>query len=209
MHRDCVYFLICCSSFPSAGTTPSAAAGGAAVGAAVGAAGGEYKASEDGADAASAAGGAPKKKAAVEYKVHDEREHLNCVFIGHVDAGKSTTCGNILYVFPYCLQAGPPNLFSCPSLMFTVCVCVCVCLCVSVSVSVCAYVSVCVCVSVCACLFLPVVVLCSFVFACFFCVFLLRGDPTHTRLMLMSCMRTAWGERGGVNISGEFDPTGC
>jgi len=27
----------------------------------------------------------------------DEREHLNCVFIGHVDAGKSTFCGQILY----------------------------------------------------------------------------------------------------------------
>jgi len=27
----------------------------------------------------------------------DEREHLNCVFIGHVDAGKSTFCGQILF----------------------------------------------------------------------------------------------------------------
>jgi len=27
----------------------------------------------------------------------DEREHLNLVFIGHVDAGKSTFCGQILY----------------------------------------------------------------------------------------------------------------
>ena len=27
----------------------------------------------------------------------DEREHLNLVFIGHVDAGKSTFCGRILY----------------------------------------------------------------------------------------------------------------
>ena len=39
-----------------------------------------------------------KKSAASEFKVHDEREHMNVVFIGHVDAGKSTTCGNILYV---------------------------------------------------------------------------------------------------------------
>ncbi|KAL8269763.1 hypothetical protein Esti_006326 [Eimeria stiedai] len=28
----------------------------------------------------------------------DARPHLNIVFIGHVDAGKSTTCGNILYL---------------------------------------------------------------------------------------------------------------
>ena len=27
----------------------------------------------------------------------DQREHLNLVFIGHVDAGKSTFCGQILY----------------------------------------------------------------------------------------------------------------
>ncbi|KAL7067742.1 elongation factor Tu C-terminal domain-containing protein [Cryptosporidium serpentis] len=27
----------------------------------------------------------------------DSRPHMNIVFIGHVDAGKSTTCGNILY----------------------------------------------------------------------------------------------------------------
>ena len=27
----------------------------------------------------------------------DKREHLNLVFIGHVDAGKSTFCGQILY----------------------------------------------------------------------------------------------------------------
>ena len=28
----------------------------------------------------------------------DPRKHINLVFIGHVDAGKSTTCGNILYL---------------------------------------------------------------------------------------------------------------
>lgn len=28
----------------------------------------------------------------------DPRAHLNIVFIGHVDAGKSTTCGNILFL---------------------------------------------------------------------------------------------------------------
>lgn len=40
---------------------------------------------------------APRKKGIpAEFKVHDEREHLNIVFIGHVDAGKSTTCGNML-----------------------------------------------------------------------------------------------------------------
>lgn len=31
----------------------------------------------------------------------DPRQHLNIIFIGHVDAGKSTTCGNILYVLGY------------------------------------------------------------------------------------------------------------
>ena len=30
-------------------------------------------------------------------KEPDVRPHLNVVFIGHVDAGKSTTCGNILF----------------------------------------------------------------------------------------------------------------
>ncbi|CAJ1335625.1 unnamed protein product [Effrenium voratum] len=33
-----------------------------------------------------------------EKKVPDPRPHLNIVFIGHVDAGKSTTCGNILFL---------------------------------------------------------------------------------------------------------------
>ncbi len=33
-----------------------------------------------------------------EIKRHDEREHLNIVFIGHVDAGKSTISGQILYL---------------------------------------------------------------------------------------------------------------
>ncbi|KAK1442507.1 translation factor [Babesia gibsoni] len=28
----------------------------------------------------------------------DQRQHINIVFIGHIDAGKSTTCGNILYL---------------------------------------------------------------------------------------------------------------
>lgn len=31
-------------------------------------------------------------------KIPDPRPHLNVVFIGHVDAGKSTTCGNILFL---------------------------------------------------------------------------------------------------------------
>jgi len=31
----------------------------------------------------------------------DPRHHMNVVFIGHVDAGKSTTCGNILYLSGY------------------------------------------------------------------------------------------------------------
>jgi len=33
-----------------------------------------------------------------ERKIPDPRPHLNIVFIGHVDAGKSTTCGNILFL---------------------------------------------------------------------------------------------------------------
>ncbi|ANQ08419.1 Translation elongation factor EF-1 [Plasmodium coatneyi] len=31
----------------------------------------------------------------------DPRQHLNIIFIGHVDAGKSTACGNILYILGY------------------------------------------------------------------------------------------------------------
>jgi len=50
---------------------------------------------------------APPKKKAVQKKVEevvvpvkegDPREHLNLVFIGHVDAGKSTLSGSILYI---------------------------------------------------------------------------------------------------------------
>lgn len=37
-----------------------------------------------------------KKKKKEDAKVHDSREHLNIVFIGHVDAGKSTISGQIL-----------------------------------------------------------------------------------------------------------------
>ena len=52
-----------------------------------------------GAGAALAATGPKKeKKKKGEEKAHDEREHLNIVFIGHVDAGKSTISGQILYV---------------------------------------------------------------------------------------------------------------
>lgn len=36
------------------------------------------------------------KKKKEDLKVHDSREHLNIVFIGHVDAGKSTISGQIL-----------------------------------------------------------------------------------------------------------------
>lgn len=35
---------------------------------------------------------------ASQMKAPDARPHLNVVFIGHVDAGKSTTCGNILFL---------------------------------------------------------------------------------------------------------------
>ena len=36
--------------------------------------------------------------APVVVKTGDPREHLNLVFIGHIDAGKSTLSGNILYL---------------------------------------------------------------------------------------------------------------
>jgi len=38
------------------------------------------------------------EKAAAKPLVEDLREHLNVVFIGHVDAGKSTISGNLLYL---------------------------------------------------------------------------------------------------------------
>ena len=43
---------------------------------------------------------AKKKKDTKTFKVHDEREHLNIVFIGHVDAGKSTISGSALVPIP-------------------------------------------------------------------------------------------------------------
>lgn len=39
-----------------------------------------------------------KKRPKANVDVHDSREHLNLVLIGHVDAGKSTLSGQILYV---------------------------------------------------------------------------------------------------------------
>ncbi|OEH74193.1 hypothetical protein cyc_01813 [Cyclospora cayetanensis] len=47
------------------------------------------------AEETAAPGVAPGKSAKMK---PDPRPHLNIVFIGHVDAGKSTTCGNILYL---------------------------------------------------------------------------------------------------------------
>lgn len=49
---------------------------------------------------AEAEGGEGKKKVekGADLKEPDPRPHLNVVFIGHVDAGKSTTCGNILFL---------------------------------------------------------------------------------------------------------------
>ncbi|KAL4853614.1 Eukaryotic peptide chain release factor GTP-binding subunit ERF3B [Chlorella vulgaris] len=38
------------------------------------------------------------KKTVAEMESEDAREHLNIVFIGHVDAGKSTTAGQILFL---------------------------------------------------------------------------------------------------------------
>ena len=42
-----------------------------------------------------------EKEEIVEIQEEDPREHLNVVFIGHVDAGKSTLSGNILYLTGY------------------------------------------------------------------------------------------------------------
>jgi len=39
-----------------------------------------------------------EEKEVIEVTEGDPREHLNLVFIGHVDAGKSTLSGNILYI---------------------------------------------------------------------------------------------------------------
>jgi len=55
------------------------------------------KAAEEPADEEEAAAVVAPKNAS-DLKVPDPRPHLNVVFIGHVDAGKSTTCGNILYL---------------------------------------------------------------------------------------------------------------
>ena len=53
-------------------------------------------------DASDAAAPAPMEEEVVEVEAvveeGDPREHLNLVFIGHVDAGKSTLSGNILYL---------------------------------------------------------------------------------------------------------------
>merc|ERR1712080_711177 len=37
-----------------------------------------------------------RKKLLESIKFHDDREHLNIVFIGHVDAGKSTISGQLM-----------------------------------------------------------------------------------------------------------------
>ena len=48
------------------------------------------------AEEAAAAAAARVKKSPAEAKVHDEREHINIVFIGHVDAGKCFAAGTRL-----------------------------------------------------------------------------------------------------------------
>jgi len=55
-------------------------------------------ASSSAAAAAAASSSAVSKKMEIEAVEGDPREHLNLVFIGHVDAGKSTLSGNILYL---------------------------------------------------------------------------------------------------------------
>ena len=78
------------------GSASSAAALGgvsAAAAAAVAVAAGE---GDDFADTFDEFGGAAAAKVAVPSE-GDPREHLNTVFIGHVDAGKSTLSGSILF----------------------------------------------------------------------------------------------------------------
>ncbi|AFZ81414.1 elongation factor Tu family member [Theileria equi strain WA] len=49
-------------------------------------------------DVTSDVGSSKKKSAESSLPPPDSRQHINIVFIGHIDAGKSTTCGNILYL---------------------------------------------------------------------------------------------------------------
>jgi len=53
------------------------------------------EAAEEAAEAAAAAKKSTAKKTKAAERT-DLREHLNCVFIGHVDAGKSTFCGQVM-----------------------------------------------------------------------------------------------------------------
>lgn len=53
---------------------------------------------EDPEEAAAAAAAVAEPVNEGDLKEPDPRLHLNVVFIGHVDAGKSTTCGNILFL---------------------------------------------------------------------------------------------------------------
>jgi len=82
----------------TADTAPPPAPGGAASAAVA-----VVARSESGGGAAASAAGAEdaQEEEVVEEVVEQEadpREHLNLVFIGHVDAGKSTLSGNILYL---------------------------------------------------------------------------------------------------------------
>eukprot|EP00937_MAST-01D_sp_MAST-1D-sp2_P002449 g2449.t1 len=76
----------------SKGDEPPAAAAATAGESASAGAGESAAAAAEGAAAAAAL-----KKRAIEVVEEDPRQHLNLVFIGHVDAGKSTLCGSILY----------------------------------------------------------------------------------------------------------------
>ena len=59
---------------------------------------------------------APKKKVAVEKPIAEPRkEHVNIVFIGHVDAGKSTIGGHLLYL--------TGKLFTVKEKYLTICTC--------------------------------------------------------------------------------------
>lgn len=79
------------------GSASSAAApGGVSAAAAAPAAAAAAGDGDDFADTFDEFGGAAAAKVAVPSE-GDPREHLNTVFIGHVDAGKSTLSGSILF----------------------------------------------------------------------------------------------------------------
>ena len=47
-----------------------------------------------------------KVKVVPQLPIHDDKENLNIIFIGHVDAGKSTIGGQLMYVHTYVRHCG-------------------------------------------------------------------------------------------------------